>query len=141
MSLVLHIFVVVGGSVEIQDPEISAKVLSFTWSTNISNIQNFAIVVINRKTGVVIDEFVKRNERNYSLPMEFGNPYFITLTAFDSCGQHFPSEKVLIIDEDGIVDKLKPAEAVLNEVCAQTCPTSTPTIACGAENQENRAGN
>ena len=126
---------------EIEDAIISSNLLSFTWSTNISNIQNFAIVVINRKTGVVINEFVKGNERNYSLPFVIANCYGIALTAFDHCGQHFTSEKVLAINEDRTVDKLKPAEAVLDKLCSQTCPTSTPTIACGAENQENRAGN
>ncbi|CAI8008196.1 hypothetical protein GBAR_LOCUS5643 [Geodia barretti] len=127
----------VGGSVEIQDAEVSANVLSFTWSTNMSDVQNFAIVVINGKSGVVINAFAKRNERNYSLRVEFANCYGIALTAFDHCGQHFTTEKVLVINV-GTMEKLKPGESVLDGFSAHSCPTSMPAIAIGAENQENR---
>ena len=140
-----HVFVctfllsVVGGFVEIQGANILANVLSFTWSTNISDIQNFAIVVINRKTKEVMNVFVKRNKRSYSLPV---NSYLIALTAFDHCGQHFPSEKVLVINDDWTVDKLKPTEAVMDNIC-ELCANSSSTsnTACDADNQENRAGN
>ena len=133
--------VIVGGAVEIQDAEVSANVLSFTWSTNMSNVQNFAIVVVNGKSGVVTNAFAKRNERNYSLPVVFGDPYGIALTAFDHCGQHFTSEKVLVINVDGKVEKLKPTESLLDGFCAHSCLTLNATTASGAENQENRTGN
>jgi hypothetical protein len=128
----------VDGFVEIQDASILDNVLSFTWSTNMSDIQNFAIVVINGKSGVVINAFAKRNERNYSLRVEFANCYGITLTAFDHCGQHFTSKNVLVINDEGMVEKLKPTDSVLDGFCAQSCPTSMPEVAIGAENQENR---
>jgi hypothetical protein len=128
----------VGGAVEIQDAEVSANVLSFTWSTNMSDIQNFAIVVINGNSGVVTNAFAKRNERNSSLLVEFGNRYGIALTAFDHCGQHFTSKNVLVINDEGMVEKLKPTDSVLDGFCAQSCPTSMPEVAIGAENQENR---
>jgi hypothetical protein len=114
-------------------------VLSFTWSTNISNIQNFAILIISRESGVVMNVFVKGNGRKYSLPVEIAN-YSIALTAFDHCGQHFTSEKVLIINDDGTVEKLKPDESILEGFCAHSCPTLDTTTASCAENQQNRAG-
>ena len=85
--------------------------------------------------------FVKRNEWSYSLPLDIENPYGIALTAFDHCGQHFTSEKVLVINDDLAVDKLKPDESVLDGLCAHSCPTLDATTASGAENQQNRAGN
>ena len=132
---------IVGGAVEIQDAEVSANVLSFTWSTNMSDVQNFAIVVINGNSGVVTIVLAKRNEMNYSFTVVFGNRYGIALTAFDHCGQHFTSEKVLVVNVDGTVEKLKPTESVLDGFCAHSCPTSMSEIAIGAENQENRTGN
>jgi hypothetical protein len=133
----VYLDIQVGGAVEIQDAEVSASMLSFTWSTNISDIQNFAILVISRESGVVMNAFVKGNERKYSFPVEIAN-YGIALTAFDRCGQHFTSEKVLIINDEGTVEKLKADESVLDGFCAHSCPTLDTTTA-SAENQQNGA--
>jgi hypothetical protein len=150
----LFLDIQVGGSVVIKDARISANILFVKWSTNVSDIEKFAVAAINaERSGVIINESVSKDKRNFSLPVEPAGSYEIIVTASDHCGQHFTSERALVVHEDGTADRpfsLQPTATVLYPTiadsagyCTCTYPSPRPTLqpVCVNKMQENGAGN
>ena len=146
----LYSLTVVGGSVVINDARISANVLFVTWSTNVSDIEKFAVAINETRSGVIIiNELVSKDKRNYSLPVEPASNYYeIIITASDHCGQHFTS-KMLVVNEDGTADRpfsLQPTATLLHSTmadsagyCTCSCPSPMPTTMCDDNSARKRS--
>ena len=113
--------------------------LSVTWSTNITNIVNIAVIASNTRNGLESGIVVGGAEREASLLVDHADPFNVTDTIFDQYQQRFSSEGFYI---KGLPDAV-PTVTVIPQNTPSTFTSKSPLLnpLCIPKKEVQNSGN